>query len=84
MRVTLSVLQWIVFVGLLVSNWWWLALPLVAWLIFSQNLLLPLLIAVLVDGYFNAWSSLPYLSLTVFGVGLFVVLLRPYVHTNTV
>lgn len=78
MRISLIIAQWVFYIGLLFSSWWYIALPLAIWLTLSYGLTLPVLTAVLIDGYFNAFANIPYLTLTVLGCGVCVLLLRPY------
>ena len=82
MRMSLIFVRWSMFLGLLYSGWWFLVVPFVAWIVLSDGLLLPVIMAILFDGYYDAFTEFPYVALTVLGCGLGIIILRPYLYTT--
>ena len=84
MRAVTLLLAGTAFIGLLASSWWWLVLPLAVWLTMVSGLFVPVIVAVLIDGYFNAFAQVPYVSLVVAGLAVTTWVLRPYLYSTKV
>lgn len=81
MRLFLFGLQWMCYLSGLFTGWWFLIIPCTFWLVWSHGLLIPVVVAVLADGYFGAWNSIPYLTVSVIVLGSALLFIRPYFYT---
>lgn len=75
---TLSIITWCLMAQLYI-----VAIPLMVWYVFLVDGYELIAIAILVDGYYQAFYSVPVVSLATFGLVLFMDLSKPHLMMYT-
>ena len=64
-------------------GWWWLWVPLAFLVTYVSYGIFAIIVALLVDGYFGAWTGIPYVTFSVIAIVFLVGALRPYLYNSS-
>lgn len=64
-------------------GWWWFWLPALVWYAIYANAWWLVLLAIVIDGYYGAFYTIPYQTMVVFVLVAGIEVLRPHAFINS-